>query len=1045
MVHYGIIENPFKATETTIKCEGEDGISIGLWLARNQEKWDHLGHDLVCVHLGKEVPTDMLYKTYPEDGDVVVISPKVNASIVWVVVAIAVAVATYLAFSLLVPKVPGTGGASDPVYSLRGKSNQSKLNSAIERCYGRVRMYPAYGATPYNQYIGNDQYQYQLFVLGHGYIDPTTCIVQIEDTDILNLEDVVYEIYTPGQRPDLFPDNVNTVAAVNNIQLYGTGVPEYPLPDGWYGGFAVCDAGETVHKIEFDLALPQGLYRINSDGDRKDLNIQFEAEYREIYDVGTPVGSWTQFVSESLTLRTIKAYRKTYSFTVPSEARYEVRLRRTDSDDSNDSKRTDTTYWEQLRGFRPTTQDYSGLSMLAVRAKATNNFNDQSSRKINVIGTWQTEVWDGTNWNLETNRSAVWAFVDIFRSTYGADAADDYLNLCELQNIDVELFDQGKTFDWIFDQRTTTWEAAKVVARAVRGTPIPQGIKVSMKIDKPQGVIDHMFTPRNIVKGTLQRQISLAKPDAHDGLTVEYTDPNTYLPEQVDCLLTGDAGNRTKKVILAGITDRDLAYREGLYIRATEKFQKENITFQTGLEGRPVKYGDLMGVAHDDVQWSQTGYVTDITGTTITLSQNVTFGVGVHRLILKNRLGGGEIYEVTAGVNPNEVIATTTPDNTYPLDEYVEDQAYAFGEVESEVRLYKVVQVKPMGGDKVSITGVEYKDEIYQYDDQNAPPLDKGSVPPTIPDAPEVTGLTATTNANQLTAATALWQPALGADSYVFQRSDDGVNWGDEIVTTVSSYVFPVEPNEQVYIRVAGVGKMRGAWATWDGILGNATITPGNPSGFILKTPFNGLAIDTEWQEANVADSYQITTFALPADTQIKQETVSGTSYLIDYDDIFAATTPVRDYRLELVAQNSIGDSDGTETLVVNNPPPPVLSGISHLIESESDTQALLRVSWGVSSATDLEKYQLWASLDDGFTPDGSNIQYEGSSNVATFFIDKDPNGKIPDIYFVIAAKDVWGDDVNYSAQQLIEGNQFTLVDEEDNELVDDENNTLTS
>lgn len=1044
MIHFAITENPFDAAETTERYEALHGESVGSWLAKNKDKWDHLKANLICVYNGEKVEPDQLFNTFPEDDDFVVITPQPSGAVAWVVVAVAVAVATYLAFSLFTPKIPSTDQAT-PVYSLQGKSNQSKLNSPIERCYGKVRMWPSYAATPYNTYIDNDQYQYQLFCLGHGTIDISTCTVQIEDTAIDDLEDAEYEIYLPGEKTNLFPDNVNTVVEVSNIQIYGTGHDDYPSPDGWYGGFPLCGSGETVYKAELDITNPQGLSEVDSDGDQKSEGYDIEIEFREIDDLGDPVGSWFQTHSQKIQKQTTQSVNITFDYTFPTQARYEVRIRRVDIDEGHNPKKTDGTYWSQARGFRTSTQDYGDLTMLAVKLRANNAVNDQSSRRINVIGTWKTEVYDGTEWSLQTNRSIVWAFVDVFRAKYGAQAADDYLNLCNLMNLDVEFYEQGKTFDWIFDQKTTVWEAAKIIARVGRATPIPQGIKVSMKIDKPQAVMNHMFTPRNILKDSLTRQISLAKPEQYDGVTIEYTDPTSYLPEQIDCLLGSDLGEKPNVIILAGCTDRDLAYREGLYIRATELFQRENVTFQTGLEGRPVKYGDLIGVSHDTVLWDQSGYITNISGSTITLSQDVEFGAGIHRIILKDKLGGGEIYEVTAGSEANEVIASTTPDNAYPVNDYVEYQSFAFGELEKEVRLYKVVQVKPVGGDKVSVTAVEYTDDIYVYDSEDAPELDKGSIPPTIPDRPSITGLQVQTSKTQILVAYALWQPALGADYYIFQKSFDGISWEEEIVVSNVSYQFPVTKNTTYYIRVRGVGKLYGAWATWDGILGTANITPADPTGFALKSPWVSETVTTKWFAANLADEYQITVLETPSDTQIIQETTELTEHSFNITDVLAVSTPQREYKIRLVAQNSVGDSDNIQEITINNSAPAAITGISHSIASQNSEQVVIQVVWSTSSAQDLDEYRLWVSEEEGFTPSGANLVFFGSSNVTNITIEKNANGNYPTTYYRVAAKDVWGDDVNYSAEQTITGTQVTLIDDEDNILIDDEGNILTN
>ncbi len=1025
MVHYAIITNPFNASETTEKFESLSGESIGAWLAKNQDKYDHLKSNLICVFQGEEVEPQDLFKIVPQDDDIVVISPRVSGAVAWVIVAVAVAVATYLAFSLFQPNIPNQSQAAS-VYSVQGKSNQNKLGSPIERCYGKVRMYPAYAASPYNQIINNDQYQFQLFCLGHGTIDKTTCSVFVEDTDILNLEEVTYEIYNPGEAVTLFADNVNTIPEVSNIEL-----EEIEISGGaWSGPFSLCGSGEVIFKVEYDISLPQGLYRVHDEDGEFPNWIELQAQIRQIDDSGNPLGGWVMITNEYIERKEVDPIRFTKSYPV-TEGRYEIQVRRNDGKFQGEttSRYINETYWVQARGFRPSTQNYGDKSLLAVRAKATNNFNDQSSRKINVIGTWKTPVWDGNAWTLQTNRSIVWAFVDVYRAQYGGKVTDEYLNLCELMNIDVELYSQGKTFDWIFDQRMPAWEAAKIIARVARATPIPQGIKVSMKIDKDQSVMNQMFTPRNIVKGTLQRQVSLAKPEANDGILIEYVDPVSFLPEQVLCLVDSDQGNKPKKVILAGCTNRDFAYREGLYIRATEKKQRENLSFDTGLEGRPSKYGDLIGVQHDNLIWGQSGYVKEINGDTITLSQDVTFAAGINRILLKDSRGGGQIFEVTAGSAPNEVVTTTPLVNDYPDNEYVEPQAYSFGEIEKEVRFWKVVQIKPMGGDKVRLVNVNYDESIYQYDSAIAPPLDKGSLPPPIPNKPVIEGLSARTSKFNVALATVSWQPALGANSYILQKSLDGVNWEPEISLEYSNYNFTTAPNTQTWIRVLGVGASRGDFVVWTGVLGVATLSPSNPKNFRLLNAFNSNRVETIWDASSLAESYQVTTYALPADTQVFQDDVTQVGYSFTSSDVASVLPPVRDYRMELVAKNGFGTSADPKILIIHNDPPAVPSNISLVVLSESENDITIQISWDNVLDEDFKTYRVWESDTQGFTPDASTLAYEAVNSQYIFVLPK-VGGNPQNYYFRLAALDVWGDDdanisPEFSAQDF--GDQFEV------------------
>ncbi|NBX77500.1 MAG: phage tail protein, partial [Proteobacteria bacterium] len=56
----------------------------------------------------------------------------------------------------------GGGSAPSPTYSLQAQGNQARLGEPIPVVYGRHIVYPDFAATPYAEYVGNDQFLFQL-------------------------------------------------------------------------------------------------------------------------------------------------------------------------------------------------------------------------------------------------------------------------------------------------------------------------------------------------------------------------------------------------------------------------------------------------------------------------------------------------------------------------------------------------------------------------------------------------------------------------------------------------------------------------------------------------------------------------------------------------------------------------------------------------------------------------------------------------------------------------------------------------------------------
>lgn len=122
------------------------------------------------------------------------------------------------------PKLPSLdykNPSSSPTYDTTAQGNTARLGQAIPVHYGRHLVYPDYGAEPYAEFIGNEQYLYQLFCVGQGSysIDPNE--MRIDDSGILSYPDVAYQIVPPGGTVTLFPSNVTNSVEVAGVDMVG--------------------------------------------------------------------------------------------------------------------------------------------------------------------------------------------------------------------------------------------------------------------------------------------------------------------------------------------------------------------------------------------------------------------------------------------------------------------------------------------------------------------------------------------------------------------------------------------------------------------------------------------------------------------------------------------------------------------------------------------------------------------------------------------------------------------------------------------------------
>lgn len=1016
------VVNPFQPTngmKTSHTCSGQ---TVREFLLSRDPAFVEFPRPTICLLNGKPLMRSEWAFARLRDGDVVsFVAVQGGFLAILVIVIVAVAFVVGAMMKVNVPRIPGQIPEPDPVYNITGQKNQMRLGYAIEVAYGRVRLWPSYAAKSYNQYINNDQWQFQLFCLGQGSFSIEN--VYIEDTQISAYQDVTMAIYQPGESVTLFPDNVVTSVEVSNIELFGPNEASYPSgSSGYVGGFVANSAFTRTTRIEVDVVFPNGLYYSNDSGGLDSRTITGEFQYRALDDAGNPIGGWVLLTNFTKSLATTTPQRFTLSATVAS-GRYEIRGRRTNNKDTS-SRAGNTLTWEVLRAFLPSTKDYGDVTLLAIKARATNNLNDSASNRVNVVATRKLRSWNKLtqSWNAPAaTRSIVWAFCDLFTSEYGGRLDDKFLDLDNLYDMDVAYAARSDFFDWIFDQKTTVWEAARTMARAGRAVPILNGSQVTMVRDEPKSVPVAIFSPDNIVEGSFKWEIKLADIDEPDGLELEYLDPTTWKQETLLCTLPGEDGYNPSKVTLAGVTNRTQAYHEGMYIRASERYNRQNVVFKTGYEGFIPSFGDLIAVSHDVPRWGQTGLVLSIDGLIVTLNTPVTFTVGATQQIIFRKKDGSAAgpYTCTEGDSPNKVVLASPLVDTFYFDGIHEPPYFLFGISDKATKLCKVLNIVPSEDEEMEITASVYNPVIYSFDSLPAPVL-RGSTAVTIPDLPVVSGFRVDSSPGDATIVLLSWSPALGAQSYLIQQSRDNVNWDNVARVTSSSYTLSVLYG-YLYLRVAAINVGQGPWATWEGTVGVTTVSPTTIVGLALTEAFTGTSVSVNWNAMLAAAQYKVRVYQDAGATLKRTITTPANAATYTIANAISDGTPKRSMRIGVVGVNGVGVESPTEAVLdVYNAPPDALTGLASPRQTNTSTEATYLVQYTPSAATDLAGYRIWGSATSGFTPGAGNLLYDGLGTLFLISIPKSGGTHAP-YYWRAAAYDVWGTDVfNTSAQQTI-------------------------
>jgi hypothetical protein len=812
-----IISNPFDTQKSTKQYDASAfvGRSVWDWLRSEFPGFKEFSTPTICLRNGTPVMRkDWEQPIHP--NEVITFCAAPGAALPWIWYAI-IAVVLVTAVVLMMPStnLPKDLPEAGSVYGLNGQRNRMRLGQPIESHYGRCRIFPSLSAMSYNSYIGNDQWVYQLFCVGQGYYDVES--VQIEDTPVANFQDVVYELVPPGGSVTLFPDNVVTSPEVSNVEVLATNEPGYVE----YGPFVVNPTGTTINWVEMDISFPYGLYKALDNGSLASQSASLIVSYQAINASGTPIGSWAELMSSNWTMATNTPQRMTIA-TAVTPGRYQIKFKRTDVRDT--TLRTGNKMFAQaVRGFCPSTVNYGNVTMLAVKAKATNNLNNDSENRFNLWATRKLPIWNKVTQTFSAptaTRSISWALVDGFRAQYGGRLANMFLDLDGFYDLDATWAARGETFDYTADVRGTCWDFAKIVANAGRAVPMLNGSRITMIRDEPKTIPAGIFNKDNMVEGSFSREMKFVSNDEYDGLEVEYIDPTTFKPAYVKCLLDGEAGDNCEKAKIPGVTVRLQAWRLGYYMRACKKKLTQNISLSTGMEGLIPAYGDMVAIASDLPKWASGGQVMDISGTTLTLSDPVTFGAGSYCVVLRKKDGScTSPITCVAGAASNQVIVPSAPTlSDYQISDLNERPYYLFGLSTNWGKLAKVVNIAPNDDCTVDITCTNYDPSVYPSDAATPPGETASPVTLVNADLPVVTGLKLAPSLGVPNMAVASWAAAPSATSYALQISYDGSSWIPMATTSELSAELTVIPRF-IYARVCAINVGAGPWATWSGDL----------------------------------------------------------------------------------------------------------------------------------------------------------------------------------------------------------------------------------
>ncbi len=635
-----------------------------------------------------------------------------------------------------------------PMKSFREVQREVRLGyvnqSALELVKATKVEYPAsikieYG-TPYTYTtVGDDFDRLEVdvtFPNGIWYADPEKKALQPHTIDYtIQLRKVGSETWfdIKGKPSGGYARQVLTTArwgAAIQVNVEGSSAWENYLQDGnikwavWEDSLTAPGAtDETTHK-EGDTAYGVG-YPDN-------LTWQWFAKGEAIALFSSP--ELTTLTAKS---NKTKARRYTHTYKVPSDARgqYEVKISKL-TEDGNVQRYGQDMYFGGVAEVHMDQFKYHRHVLLALRVRA----DDQLSGSIRVSAEIRGAIvrqWNGSAWVISYSNNPAWVAYDILTQPVftgtgedgdpfvvtrydGMDPARiDHVKFKEWADYCDELVSDGAggeekriTFNGGFDYDTSMWEAFLRVCEVGRATPVWFGRTLTLAVDQPADPVN-LYTVGNIEESKF-KELFLQLEDRATEIEIDYVNQDTWERDKMTVYQPGGLGGHKASLELFGITKASEAWRAGMYRLMCNKYLIRTVEIDVDIEALNASIGDVVYIQHDVPQWGQGGRVVSANANTVTLDQEVTIEAGVTYKLLIRR-DTDTLVERTIANDPGTytTLTVSTPYVTYPQPYDV----YAFGPVDQITKLFRILQIRKSMDQKCSLTCIEYRPEIYQYEE----------------------------------------------------------------------------------------------------------------------------------------------------------------------------------------------------------------------------------------------------------------------------------------------------------------------------------------
>ena len=950
-----------------------------------------------------------------------------------VVAAGVTTVGNLLINALIPPSRPNIGlnqsfVADSPTLDISAARNTVNRFGVIPRILGKHKIVPPYGAKPFTELVGNDQFLRLLFVIGYGPVVMTD--LRIGDIPVGEFDDVQVEI------------REGVAGVVTTTTLYTNAVDEQA-----FGGLqlkqgvpairaTIADTDEFSVEVQFP-----SLLRISPSGEKQPLTVDIKVEYRL-----QPAVPFVDAGTISVTAATTAAVRQGFRVANLAPGTYDIQLTKLTADLESDPQAQDATFWAKLRSVKNVAPiSFPGLALVEMRIKATDQLNgivDQfsliaSGKYIN----WDSggAEWGGVGEEEETSNPAA-LYRTVLQDSANAQALpDSRLDLPSIQAFHDFCEANDFEFNANLDFSSTVEETLKEVCKAGRGSPSQVDGKYGVLIDQAQTTIAQYFTPNNS-RGFKSTKTFIEQPHAYR--TSFINENEGYISDEQIVFNDGfNSGNATRFEALKffGVTDPDQVFELARYFQKVSALRPENYSFFTDIENLVCTRGSLIRVNHDVTKFGRGfGRIKAIIESAppgdidqIVLDSEVTFDTSGTHVLRVRRLDGTElvgtpftITDTPAGQSTN--VLTIPAGTSISEGSALIGGLAMFGIVDLESVELVVAGIKPKGDLEAEILCFDYDEEIFETD--VAPPFTSNITPdPQIP-IPIIESVTVKETALLIDSAGIQFVdldvniiiPPGGNNGFIINVLEVQVR----IVGSTDPFASFIANGDASLVTIARLPigtaleiKVRYKTPTADGgfsAITNFTIPGLNPvdvvqtvSGLQLfgkahETIFEGNDIKVTWRHSGFHE-FVGGEFGADGSTPpwfrdyfvriyngdglgvnaavIREESVTDTFYTYTQEKNFEdhSDSAKRQMTIGVVQRGNEGQESAEESrITVNNPTPAALAGI--VVSGSPET---IFIKYIIPIDNDLAGVIAHFSTSQGFTPSDSNIGFIGDFGTA--------------------------------------------------------------